>query len=51
MAYLQTQIQNLIGSYRYPDFDHADFVKGVNAPKEVYPQLMELIATDVGKAK
>jgi pimeloyl-ACP methyl ester carboxylesterase len=44
---LQQQIQHLLGSYRYPDMDHLDFVWGLNAPKEPYPQLMQLIAADV----
>lgn len=51
VAYLQTQIQNLIGSYRYPDVDHLDFVWGLNAPKEPYSQLMQLIAADTGKTQ
>jgi len=44
---LQPEIQHLIGSYRYEDADHMDFVWGMNAPKEPYPQLMQLIAADV----
>lgn len=47
VAYLQTQIQHLIGSYRYPDMDHLDFVWGMNAPLETYPRLMELLSADV----
>jgi len=49
--YLQTQIQHLIGSYRYPDMDHLDFVWGMNAPKEPYPQVMQLIAADLQNSK
>jgi pimeloyl-ACP methyl ester carboxylesterase len=52
VAYLQTQIDDcLIGSYRYPDMDHLDFVWGMNAPKEPYPQLMQLVAADVANSK
>lgn len=52
VAYLQTQIDDcLIGSYRYPDMDHLDFVWGMNAPVEPYPQLMQLIAADLAKSK
>lgn len=51
VSYLQTQIKNLLGSYRYSDMDHLDFTWGLNAPTEPYPQLMQLIAADVGKTK
>jgi len=49
--YLQTQIQDiLIGSYRYPDMDHLDFVWGLNSFTEPYPELMQLVAADVAKS-
>jgi len=47
VEYLQTQIQHLLGSYRYADMDNLDFVWGMNAPVEPYPALMQLIAADV----
>lgn len=40
-------IQNLIGNYEYSDFNHLDFIWGLNAASQVYDKVIQIIRDDL----